>query len=138
MRFALFAMDDLTIERPRSGRIPPRDRNKVIAPAPSAPAIAAGQAPGRYIGEYLVAVKLRLKRFGRKHRSFYRLGAVDSRCPRDGRVIEELGWYDPEASEPEKQVSLKRERIEEWLKQGAQPTETVADLLKRNGRPTGR
>ncbi len=80
-----------------------------------------------------MAVKLRLKRFGRRHRSCYRLSAVDSRNPRDGRVIEELGWYDPEAKEPEKQSSLNRERIEYWLGVGAQPSDTVGQLLKRHG-----
>jgi len=80
-----------------------------------------------------VAVRIRLKRFGRRHRSFYRLSAVDSREPRDGKVIEELGWYDPEAKDPEKQASLKGERIGYWLGQGAQPSDTVADLLKRHG-----
>jgi small subunit ribosomal protein S16 len=80
-----------------------------------------------------VAVKLRLKRFGRRHRSFYRLNAMDSRKPRDGRVIEELGWYDPEVKEPDKQISLNRERIEYWLSVGAQPSETVSKLLKRHG-----
>ena len=80
-----------------------------------------------------MAVKLRLKRFGRRHRSCYRLSVMDGRSPRDGRVIEELGWYDPEADDADKQVNLKRERIEHWLKVGAQPTETVHDLLKRQG-----
>ncbi len=80
-----------------------------------------------------MAVRLRLKRFGRRHRSFYRVNAMDSRAPRDGRVIEELGWYDPEAKEPDKQLSLNRERIEYWLSVGAQPSETVAQLLKRGG-----
>ncbi len=80
-----------------------------------------------------MAVKIRLKRFGRRHRSFYRVTAVDSRKPRDGRVIEELGWYDPEAKQPEKQVSLNRERIEHWLRHGAQPSDTVAKLLERHG-----
>ena len=58
---------------------------------------------------------------------------MDSRKPRDGRVIEELGWYDPNAKEPENQVSLSRERIEYWLSVGAQPTDTVRDLLRRQG-----
>lgn len=87
----------------------------------------------RYWEKRYVAVKLRLKRFGRRHRSCYRVNAIDSRAPRDGRVIEELGWYDPQAKQPEKQVSLKRERIEYWLSKGAQPSETVAKLLKRHG-----
>jgi len=80
-----------------------------------------------------VAVRLRLKRFGRRHRSFYRINAVDGRRPRDGRVLEELGWYDPEAATPDRQVSLNRERIEHWLSVGAQPSETVRDLLVRHG-----
>ena len=80
-----------------------------------------------------MAVKLRLKRMGRTHRSFFRLNAMDTRSPRDGRVIEELGWYDPNAKQADKQVSLKRERIEYWLSVGAQPSETVAGLLKRQG-----
>ena len=75
-----------------------------------------------------MAVRLRLKRFGRRHRSFYRINAVDSRRPRDGRVLEELGWYDPEARAADKQVSLKRQRIEYWLGVGAQPSETVRDF----------
>ncbi|NQU76191.1 MAG: 30S ribosomal protein S16 [Planctomycetes bacterium] len=82
-------------------------------------------------GGLLVAVKLRLKRFGQRHRSFFRLNAVDSRKPRDGRVIEELGWYDPANKDPKKQIRLKLDRITYWLSVGAQPTETVADLLKR-------
>lgn len=80
-----------------------------------------------------VAVRLRLKRMGRRHRSFFRLSAMDSRSPRNGRVIEELGWYDPEPKDPDKQVELKRERIEYWLSVGAQPSETVANLLKKHG-----
>ena len=80
-----------------------------------------------------MAVKLRLKKFGRRHRSFFRLSVMDTRTPRDGRVIEELGWYDPQAKESDKQISLNRERIEHWLQVGAQPSETVHDLLKRQG-----
>ena len=80
-----------------------------------------------------MAVRLRLKRFGRRHRSFYRLSAMDCRSPRDGRVIEELGWYDPESKQADKQLSLNRERIEYWLGKGAQPSDTVRHLLKRQG-----
>jgi len=74
---------------------------------------------------------------GRRHRAFFRLNAIDSRNPRDGRVIEQLGWYDPCAKEAEKQVSLDRERIEHWLKEGAEPSDTVRDLLKRQGISVG-
>ncbi len=81
----------------------------------------------------LLSVKLRLKRLGRRNRSFFRLNAIDSRSPRDGRVIEQLGWYDPNAKESESQTSLNRERIEYWLSVGAQPSDTVRQLLKRQG-----
>lgn len=79
-----------------------------------------------------MAVRIRLKRFGRRHRSFYRLAAVDSRRPRDGRVLEELGWYDPEAA-AEQQTSLNRDRIEYWIGVGAQPSDTVRQLLVKHG-----
>lgn len=82
-----------------------------------------------------VAVRLRLKRMGRRHCSFYRISAMDGRTPRDGRVIEELGWYDPNATEPERQLSLDRQRIEHWLSVGAQPSDTVRNLLKQQGIP---
>lgn len=80
-----------------------------------------------------MAVKLRLKRFGRTHRSFFRLNAVDARRPRDGRVLEELGMYDPGEKDSAKAVRLNRERIEYWLGVGAQPSETAAALLEKNG-----
>ena len=85
-----------------------------------------------------MAVKLRLKRFGRRHRPFYRVGAVDVRQPRDGRLIEELGWYDPSAKDPDRQLFLNRERIEHWISVGAQPTDTVCRLLKRQGISAGK
>ncbi|HRP62501.1 MAG TPA: 30S ribosomal protein S16 [Phycisphaerales bacterium] len=77
-------------------------------------------------------VVLRLKRMGRTHRPFYRLSAMEKRAPRDGRVIEELGWFDPMAPE-DKQVSFDAPRIDYWLSVGAQPSETVANLLRKNG-----
>jgi small subunit ribosomal protein S16 len=80
-----------------------------------------------------VAVRLRLKRFGRKHQSFYRISAMDTKRPRDGRVIEELGWYDPQAKLEQNHLSLKRERVEYWLKVGAQPSETVRQILRGQG-----
>ena len=79
-----------------------------------------------------MAVRLRLKRFGRKNRAFYRLGAFDSRTRRNGRAIEELGWYDPIGPE-DKQVELKIDRIDYWLSVGAQPSRTVASLLRKAG-----
>lgn len=80
-----------------------------------------------------MAVKLRLKKFGRRHQAFFRVSAMDCRSPRDGRVIEELGWYDPCAKDPEKRCKLDVQRVHHWLSVGAQPTETVRDLLKKQG-----
>ena len=77
-------------------------------------------------------VVIRLKRMGRKHRPFYRLSAMDKRVPRGGRVIEELGWYDPVAPE-ESQIKFHVDRVDYWLSVGAQPSRTAADLLRRVG-----
>ncbi|MBI5864572.1 MAG: 30S ribosomal protein S16 [Planctomycetes bacterium] len=78
-------------------------------------------------------VKLRLKRIGRNHTAFYRIGAMDIRNPRDGRVLEYLGAYDPQNKDSAKQLVLNSERVQAWLKRGAQPTDTVAALLKKAG-----
>ncbi len=80
-----------------------------------------------------MAVRIRLKRTGRRHRSCFRIAAMESRNPRDGRVLEELGIYDPANKNPELQVRLNQDRIEHWLKLGALPTDTVRDLLVKNG-----
>lgn len=80
-----------------------------------------------------MAVRLRLKRLGRKNRAFFRLAAFDSRTRRDGRAIEELGHYDPHMTDDIKKYSLNRERIEYWLSVGAKPSETVASILLQNG-----
>ncbi len=77
-------------------------------------------------------VKIRLKRMGRSGRAFFRICAFDAREERDGRSIEQLGTYDPMEKDESKKVVLKRERIEYWLSVGAQPTETVASILKKN------
>lgn len=78
-------------------------------------------------------VRLRLKRMGRHKRPFYRLNAVEKNTPRDGKVLENLGWYDPVAKDASKQVLLKEERIKHWLSNGAQPSDTVSDLLAKHG-----
>jgi small subunit ribosomal protein S16 len=70
---------------------------------------------------------------GNRHRPFYRLTAVDQRRQRDSRVIEELGTYNPLESEQDKQINLKADRCAYWLSVGAQPSETVATLLRRAG-----
>ncbi len=80
-----------------------------------------------------MSVKLRLKRMGRSNRSFFRLNAIDSRAPRDGRVIEELGFYDPRAKDVAKQFVAKLDRCKHWLDVGAIPSETVSSLLKKSG-----
>ena len=80
-----------------------------------------------------MAVKLRLKRMGRTNASFFRLNAIDSRSPRDGRVIEELGHYDPRNKDQSKQFVAKLDRCKHWLDVGAIPSGTVSSLLKKNG-----
>ena len=76
-------------------------------------------------------VRIRLKRVGRRHKPSYRLTAVDVRRSRDGKVLEELGYYDPAHKNPELRCNLKKDRIDYWLSVGAQPSDTVADLLKK-------
>ncbi len=80
-----------------------------------------------------MAVRIRLKRMGRRHRPSYRVTAVDGRKARDSRVIEELGSYNPLIADEAAQTVLKRERIEYWLSVGAQPSETVRRLLEKQG-----
>lgn len=77
-----------------------------------------------------MSVKIRLKRFGTKMRPYYRIVVMDSRAPRDGRTLEEVGFYHPIEKE-DKQVMLKEDRIKEWIRKGAQPTATVKKLLNR-------
>ena len=75
-----------------------------------------------------MAVKIRLRRMGAKKAPFYRIVVADSRYPRDGRFIEEIGYYDP-TKEPSV-VSIDKEKADKWLANGAQPTDTVKKLLK--------
>jgi len=83
-----------------------------------------------------MAVKLRMTRMGRRHRPFYRINAIESRTPRDGRVLERLGHYDPILKDPAKQIVLNHERTKYWLEQGAIPSDTVAQILLREGIPS--
>lgn len=76
-------------------------------------------------------VKLRLKRMGKKGAPFYRIVAADSRSPRDGRFIEQIGTYNP--SKTENKVTLDKELTEKWLSNGAQPTDTVRSILSHEG-----
>lgn len=78
-----------------------------------------------------MGVKIRLKRYGTKKRPFYRLVVVDSRNPRDGRTLEEVGLYHPIEVEG-KQLRIKEDRVREWIQKGARPTDTVRRLLNKN------
>src|ERR1700730_17903255 len=78
-----------------------------------------------------VAVRIRMKMLGRKHRPFFRIVAIDSRQPRDGRILEELGTYDPMMKDKENRVTLKPDRIKYWQSVGAQVSEKVTVLFKK-------
>lgn len=78
-----------------------------------------------------MAVKIRLRRMGAKKAPFYRIVVADSRFPRDGRFIEEIGTYNP-LTEPS-EVKIDAEKASQWIKNGAQPTDTVKSLFKKNG-----
>src|SRR5436309_12421442 len=80
-----------------------------------------------------MAVKLRLSRMGRSHRAFFRLNAIDSRSPRDGSVIEELGFHDPLVKDPSKEFVANLDRCKYWLDKCAIPSERVSSLLKKAG-----
>ena len=76
-------------------------------------------------------VKIRLRRMGAKKAPFYRVVVADSRYPRDGRFIEEIGYYNPQTEPAE--IKLDADKAKDWLAKGAQPTETVKSLLKKSG-----
>jgi len=78
-----------------------------------------------------VAVRIRMKRMGRKHRPFYRICIMDSRSPRDGKAIEEIGFYDPMVRVKKDRVKLNLERVDYWIGVGAQPSVNVAALIKK-------
>ncbi len=78
-----------------------------------------------------MAVKIRLKRIGMKKKPFYRVVVADERTPRDGRFIEEIGTYDPMTNPA--QIKIDVEKAADWIKKGAQPTDTVRILLKKAG-----
>lgn len=76
-------------------------------------------------------LKIRLRRMGAKKQPFYRIVVADSRAPRDGAFVEELGYYNP-ITEPA-ELKIDNDRVKEWMKNGAQPTDTVRGLLKKAG-----
>ena len=78
-----------------------------------------------------MAVRIRMKRMGRKNRPYYRIVAIDSRQPRDGRVLEELGTYDPSIRDTDNRVTLKPARVKHWIGAGALPSDQVQVLLKK-------
>ena len=80
-----------------------------------------------------MAVKIRMTRMGRRHRPFFRINAVESRTPRDGRILEKLGHYDPIEKNEEKQVVINKERIEFWIAKGAIASDTCAEIFKKYG-----
>ena len=78
-----------------------------------------------------MAVKMRLTRIGKKKNPFYRVVIADARSPRDGRFVEEIGYYNP-LTEPA-EIKIDAEKVKQWIKNGAQPTDTVKALLKKSG-----
>jgi small subunit ribosomal protein S16 len=80
-----------------------------------------------------VAVRIRMKKLGRKHRPFFRICAMDVRAPRDGRVLEQLGTYDPMIPETDARAVLNNERIKHWISVGALPSDRVSILIKKYG-----
>ena len=78
-----------------------------------------------------MAVKIRLKRMGSNKKPFYRIIVADARAPRDGKFIDEIGYYNP-MTEP-KDIKIDEEKAKKWIENGAQPTETVKKLLKNSG-----
>ena len=78
-----------------------------------------------------MAVKMRLTRIGKKKSPFYRVVIADARAPRDGRFVEEIGYYNP-LTEPA-EIKIDADKAKQWLKNGAQPTDTVKALLKKSG-----
>jgi len=82
-------------------------------------------------GDTTVAVRIRMKPMGRKHRQYYRIVAIDGRQPNDGRVIEELGTYDPQVADNDKNVTLLPDRVKYWQSVGAQSSHKVTVLLNK-------
>lgn len=80
-----------------------------------------------------MSVRIRLKRFGTKKRPFYRIVVVDSRAPRDGKVLEEIGLYQPIEKE-DRQVAIREDKMKSWLAKGATPSDTVRQILARKAK----
>ena len=80
-----------------------------------------------------MSVRIRLKRFGTKKRPFYRIVVVDSRAPRDGKVLEEIGLYQP-IEKKDRQVAIREDKMKSWLAKGATPSDTVRQILARKAK----
>jgi small subunit ribosomal protein S16 len=80
-----------------------------------------------------MSVKIRMTRMGRRHRPFFRINAVDGRTPRDGRILEKLGHYDPLEKDADKQVVINTDRVKFWIGQGAVASDTCAEIFKKYG-----
>lgn len=78
-----------------------------------------------------MAVRIRMKKIGRKHRPFYRICVMDSRVHREGKAIEEVGWYDTSVADKSKRVLVKLDRVDYWVSVGASMSERVATLVKK-------
>lgn len=78
-----------------------------------------------------MAVRIRMKKIGRKHRPFYRICVMDSRVHREGKAIEEIGWYDTSIADKSKRVSIQLERVDYWVSVGASLSDRVATLVKK-------
>jgi small subunit ribosomal protein S16 len=78
-----------------------------------------------------VSVRIRMKRIGRHHRPFYRICVMDSRVHREGKAIEEIGWYDTSIADKSKRVTIKLDRVDYWVSVGASLSERVATLVKK-------
>ena len=76
-------------------------------------------------------VRIRMQRFGRRHIAFYRINAIEKTTKRDGKVLENLGWYNPAAKDKAKQIELNEERVKYWIARGAQPSDTMMDVLSK-------
>ena len=78
-----------------------------------------------------MAVKLRLKRVGKKKQPYYRIVAADIRSPRDGRFIDTIGFYNPSGKTDEEKLKISKEKLDDWIKKGAEPTKIVKNLIKK-------
>jgi small subunit ribosomal protein S16 len=78
-------------------------------------------------------VRIRMKRMGRRRRPFYRINAVEKQTQRDGKILEQLGWYDPLEKDAAKALKLNDDRVKHWLSEGAQPSDTMMDILSKRG-----